>query len=75
MPISNHRKYCIWRILAPYFINVKHLSFDDSYDKIYQWLDRCNELKKPTYQGFFAPIAAIIGVIITIIRFLLATAE
>ena len=45
-PLLEHRKYCIWRILAPYFINVKHLSFDSSYDKIYQWLYRCNELKE-----------------------------
>ncbi len=45
-PLPEHRKYCIWRILAPYFINVKHLSFDDSYDKIYQWLQICNELKE-----------------------------
>jgi hypothetical protein len=45
-PIPDHRKYCIWRILAPYLINVKHLSFDDSYEKIYQWLDRCNKLKE-----------------------------
>jgi hypothetical protein len=46
IPISDHRKYCIWRILAPYLINVKHLSFDDSYEKIYQWLDRCKKLKE-----------------------------
>jgi hypothetical protein len=26
--ISDHRKYCIWRILAPYLIKVKYLSFD-----------------------------------------------
>lgn len=45
-PLPEHRKYCIWRILAPYFINIKHLSSDDSYNKIYQWLDRCNELKE-----------------------------
>jgi hypothetical protein len=44
-PLQEHRKYCIWRILAPYFINVKYLSFDDSYDKIHQWLKRCNQLK------------------------------
>jgi hypothetical protein len=44
-PLLEHRKYCIWRILTPYFINVKYLSIDDSYDKIYQWLERCNELK------------------------------
>ncbi|HKG30666.1 MAG TPA: hypothetical protein VKA91_05295 [Nitrososphaeraceae archaeon] len=42
-PLAEHRKYCIWRIFAPYFINVKHLSFDDSYYEIYKWLDRCNE--------------------------------
>jgi hypothetical protein len=44
-PLPEHRKYCIWRILAPYFINIKHLSFDSSYDKIYQWLERCSRLK------------------------------
>jgi hypothetical protein len=44
--LLEHRKYCIWRILAPYFINVKHLSFDSSYNKIYHWLYRCNELKE-----------------------------
>jgi hypothetical protein len=45
IPLQEHRKYCIWRILAPYFINVKYLSFDSSYKKIYQWLDICNELR------------------------------
>ncbi len=51
-PFPEHRKYYIWRILAPYFINVKHLSFDDKFlrytkvFKIYQWLERCNELKE-----------------------------
>ncbi|HJT47448.1 MAG TPA: hypothetical protein VJ729_04640 [Nitrososphaeraceae archaeon] len=44
-PLADHRKYCIWRILAPYFINIKHFSFESSYDKIYQWLERCNELR------------------------------
>jgi hypothetical protein len=44
-PLADHRKYCIWRILAPYFINVIHLSFDISYNKIHHWLERCNELK------------------------------
>jgi Primase X len=44
-PLPEHRKYCIWRILAPYFINVKHLSFDESYNKIYHWLERCSELE------------------------------
>jgi hypothetical protein len=41
-PLAEYRKYCIWRILAPYFINVRHLSFCDSYDIICQWLENCN---------------------------------
>jgi Primase X len=45
MPLSEHRKYCIWRILAPYFINVKHLSFGDSYGRICQWLESCSQLR------------------------------
>jgi hypothetical protein len=45
LPLPDHRKYCIWRILAPYFINVKHLSFGNSYDNIYRWLKNCNELR------------------------------
>jgi Primase X len=44
-PLPEYRKYCIWRILAPYFINVKHLSFDDSYGRIYQWLESCSQLR------------------------------
>jgi hypothetical protein len=45
-PLADHRKYCIWRILAPYFINVKHSSFDASYNNIYLWLENCNELRE-----------------------------
>jgi Primase X len=44
-PISDHRKYCIWRILAPYLINVKHLCFDEAFKIIDNWLDKCNDLK------------------------------
>jgi Primase X len=44
-PLPKFRKYCIWRILAPYLINVKHLSFEESFDRIDKWLDKCNELE------------------------------
>lgn len=44
-PVADHRKYCIWRILAPYLINVKHLSFDEAFDIIEKWLDKCNDLE------------------------------
>jgi hypothetical protein len=35
-PLADYRKYCLWRILAPYVINVKHLPSVYSYNKIYQ---------------------------------------
>jgi hypothetical protein len=41
-PFHDHRKYAIWRILAPYLLNVKRLSYDQAYDTINSWLDRCN---------------------------------
>ena len=45
-PLNDHRKYCIWRIFSRYFINVKHLSFNESYEKISEWLNRCAKLKR-----------------------------
>jgi hypothetical protein len=44
--LPEHRKYCIWRILAPYLINIKHLPFNEAFDIIDKWLYKCNELKK-----------------------------
>jgi hypothetical protein len=45
-PIPDHRKYWIWRIHAPYLINVKRLPFEEAFDIIDKWLDKCNELEE-----------------------------
>lgn len=44
--VADHRKYCIWRILAPYLINVKELSEMQASNIIKDWLDKCNQLKR-----------------------------
>lgn len=44
-PISDHRKYCIWRIHAPYLINVKRLSFEQAFGIMDEWLSKCNDLE------------------------------
>ena len=44
-PIQDHRKYSIWRILAPYLINVKRLSYEQASNIIKEWLGRCNTLR------------------------------
>lgn len=45
MPIVDYRKNAISLILAPYFINIQHLSDADSFGKIKKWALRCNDLK------------------------------
>ncbi|HEY7569883.1 MAG TPA: DNA primase noncatalytic subunit PriX [Nitrososphaeraceae archaeon] len=45
-PIHDYRKYAIWRILAPYLINVKRLSYEQAYSIIKQWLKQCSNLRR-----------------------------
>jgi hypothetical protein len=45
-PLPDHRRNCIWRILAPYVINVKKLSYDESFNIIANWLDKCSKLRR-----------------------------
>jgi hypothetical protein len=44
-PLDDFRKYCIWRILTPYLINIKKLSAQESLDIIRQWLAQCDSLR------------------------------
>jgi hypothetical protein len=50
IPLPEYRKYCVWRILSPYLINTQHLPFEIAYNKICQWLDRCNSLHPLNFQ-------------------------
>jgi hypothetical protein len=46
IPIAESRKYAGWRILAPYLINVRHLSDDDAFAVIDRWLSKCNKAQE-----------------------------
>jgi hypothetical protein len=48
-PIQDYRKYCSWRILAPYFVNVRKYSDESSYLEITSWLQICNRTKKLSF--------------------------
>jgi hypothetical protein len=50
-PLSDHRKYIIWRILSPYLLNVKKLPKEESYSVIKDWLDKCNKLEKLNFNA------------------------
>ena len=45
-PIEDCRKIIVDLILAPYLINIKKISYDESYQKIREWLGKCNDIMK-----------------------------
>jgi hypothetical protein len=46
IPIPDHRKYAIWRILAPYLINIRKMSESEAFRIIVEWLYKCNSLRR-----------------------------
>jgi hypothetical protein len=52
-PFPDCRKTIVDLILAPYLINIKKLSYEESYQIIRDWLDKCNSLQKlDNYRNF-----------------------
>ena len=45
-PLSDFRKYCIWRILTPYLLNIRKLSEQKSFSIIAYWLEQCSNLRR-----------------------------
>lgn len=45
-PIVDQRKYCLWRIIGPYLLNVKHMTESESAKTMEKWLELCNSLKE-----------------------------
>ncbi len=46
-PIEDYRKITVALIMSRYLINVKKLGYEQAYDIIWDWLDRCTKLRKP----------------------------
>lgn len=49
MSLPDYRKYCIWRILAPYLINVRKFPDDQAYHIIREWLKKCDLVKRVSF--------------------------
>lgn len=45
-PIEDGRKYALWKILCPYLVNVKKLEYEQSYEILKTWLEKCNTIRK-----------------------------
>jgi hypothetical protein len=50
-PLADHRKYVVWRILSPYLINVKKLSYEECFNIIREWLVKCNQLERLNFNS------------------------
>jgi Primase X len=50
-PLSDYRKYLIWRILSPYLLNVKNIPKEESYSVIKDWLDKCSKLERLNFNA------------------------
>lgn len=46
IPLADHRKYCLWKILIPYLVNVRKLSGEEVISLLTKWLEECNKVKK-----------------------------
>lgn len=44
--IPDHRKYTIDLLLAPFFTNIRHLSYNETYSMIDGWILRCNSVNR-----------------------------
>jgi hypothetical protein len=51
-PLDDYRKFVIWRILAPYLINIRKCSDDEAYDMIRTWLDKCSLIRRLDFSNY-----------------------
>jgi hypothetical protein len=47
--LNDYRKLCLWKILCPYLINIKKLSFEESTYLLENWLNNCNNLQPTVF--------------------------
>jgi hypothetical protein len=44
-PICDYRKNALRRIVAPYLINIKKLTYDDAFNVAKDWLNKCDKIR------------------------------
>ena len=48
-PLDDYRKFVVWRILAPYLVNIRKCSDDEASNIIRKWLEICRSLIQPDF--------------------------
>jgi Primase X len=49
IPLEDYRKFCLWRILCPYFVNVKKVSKEETSIVLEAWLWGCSNLRRTDF--------------------------
>ena len=49
--IPSCRKYCLFRILVPYLVNVKRLTYEESFKVLEEWFYKCNNLSPMSFDS------------------------
>lgn len=49
-PIEDYRKCWVWRVLAPYLVNIRRLSDEETRIRMLNWLEKCGSEKRIIYQ-------------------------
>ncbi len=50
-PLEDNRKYCLWKILVPYLVNIKKLPKYEIVSVLTEWLDECNKVKNIDFRS------------------------
>ena len=45
-PLEDYRKYCLWRILCPYLLNIRKLSKEEATTILKEWLAKCDSVSR-----------------------------
>ena len=44
--LDDYREYCVWRVLVPYFVNIRRLSRGETFNAVKSWLDKCGNVSR-----------------------------
>ena len=58
-PITDYRKFAIWRVLTPYLLNIRGLSQEQAHNIIGKWVDECGRLQRLDFNPSFRIKAAL----------------
>jgi hypothetical protein len=52
-PIPCFRRYCLYRIVVPYLVNIKELEHNEYFNILKKWLEKCDRLSRITFDMEF----------------------